>query len=208
MVKKSEVTAVQETWARKKAYARVLAAFDTPIEGGYLNLLEGLFIILLGTLEKPMFSHKFVRPCVWSFIEEIRERIDIPWGKDTLGLNLAFPLVQGFFNKGADEMSPCVHCGMMTGSHKHRTMMEGTEESLHASTLGNLSLKTDAAIKKDEPQFRVGPVLAPKSFTIMTRQFYTQKRHRRVCGNLRMVIPRGQQPSLILLTTYVTSNME
>lgn len=86
---------------------------------------------MLGTLEKPSFSNKFVRPCAWSFVEEIRERIGIPWGRDTSGLNLAFPLVQGFYNKGANEISPCAHCGMMPGSLKHRKMMEGTEEALH-----------------------------------------------------------------------------
>lgn len=116
---------------RKTAYTRVLAAFDTPIERRYLNLLEGLFIIMLGTLDKSMFSNLYVRPSAWSLVEDIRERIGIPWGRDTSGLNMAFPLVQGFFNTGANEMSPCAHCGMMTGSRKDRRMIEGTEEALH-----------------------------------------------------------------------------
>lgn len=54
----------QKLMEGKTAHALVLAAFDTPVQRGYLNLLEGLFMIFLGTLQKPVFSNFYVRSCV------------------------------------------------------------------------------------------------------------------------------------------------
>ncbi|KAF4239149.1 hypothetical protein CNMCM6805_006521 [Aspergillus fumigatiaffinis] len=73
---------------------KLLVAFDQPVEEGYLHLVEGIFMVLLGTY---------------------RESLDLPlisWR----GMNAAWPLYQGFYNRAARSPSECSNpdCDMMT----------------------------------------------------------------------------------------------
>ncbi|KAF4249332.1 hypothetical protein CNMCM8980_003977 [Aspergillus fumigatiaffinis] len=94
---------------------RRLAAFDCPIEPGYLLLLEGIFMILFNTYQYPGYCSAFATRSSYRLTEKIRKDLDIP-SVPWRGMNAAWPLRQGFFNVGAQSASPCCNpaCDRMT----------------------------------------------------------------------------------------------
>lgn len=94
---------------------RCLAAFEIPLEKGYLLLLESIFMILFGTYKHPGYTSHWATGAPYDLTEKIRSSlniVDITWH----GMNAAFPLVQGFVNRRAHTPSPCANpnCGRMT----------------------------------------------------------------------------------------------
>ncbi|KAJ6184073.1 hypothetical protein N7519_005374 [Penicillium mononematosum] len=55
-----------------KVEFRVLAAFNSSIERGYLNLLEAIFIFLFGTLRKPTYESEFIKQSTWKLYEMLQ----------------------------------------------------------------------------------------------------------------------------------------
>lgn len=94
---------------------RKLASFDASIESGYLLLLEGIFMILLDTYKFPGYYSIHSSEESYNLTKEIRMRLNLPevsWR----GMNAAWPLRQGFFNRGAKSESQCCNpaCDRMT----------------------------------------------------------------------------------------------
>ncbi|CAI7657959.1 unnamed protein product [Penicillium glandicola] len=89
----------------------VLAAFNSPIERGYLNLLEGIFIFLFGALLKPPFESDFVKLSTWELYETLQATLGYcpPFNGQIVGLNLAWPLIQDFSNAGCGRRSKCIN---------------------------------------------------------------------------------------------------
>ncbi|CDM27210.1 unnamed protein product [Penicillium roqueforti FM164] len=52
-------------WQGVKAQFRLLASLKSPIERGYLKLFEGVFIVLLGGLQKPQYETEWVKDSAW-----------------------------------------------------------------------------------------------------------------------------------------------
>ncbi|EAU32918.1 predicted protein [Aspergillus terreus NIH2624] len=94
---------------------RRCAAFGTPIPGGYLLLLEGIFMILFDTYQYPGYVSAWATRSSYRLVKEIRESLNlpsVPWR----GMNAAWPLRQGFYNEVARSMSQCCNpaCDKMT----------------------------------------------------------------------------------------------
>ncbi|KAJ9395321.1 hypothetical protein DTO282F9_7777 [Paecilomyces variotii] len=94
---------------------RRLAAFEYPVQRGYLLLLEGVFMILFNTYRHPGYTSKWATGSSYDMVNKVRESLDIPalsWS----GMNAAWPLRQGFFNESAKLPSMCCNpaCTQMT----------------------------------------------------------------------------------------------
>jgi hypothetical protein len=92
-----------------------LAAFDHPIEPGYLLLLEGIFMILFNTYQYPGYYSRYATMSSYRLTEKIINLLGIP-SVPWRGMNAAWPLCQGFVNIGAKSASPCCNpaCNQMT----------------------------------------------------------------------------------------------
>jgi hypothetical protein len=89
---------------------RVFAEFSSPIPDGYLKLLEGDATILFNSVQRPSPNSisRWISMPACTLISELRGFLDlptVPWA----GLNLAWPLKQGFINTNAKIESPCVN---------------------------------------------------------------------------------------------------
>jgi hypothetical protein len=94
---------------------RLLVAFNQPVEEGYLHLVEGIFMVLLGTYRYQGYTHRYATRATYELTDRIRESLDLPlisWR----GMNAAWPLYQGFYNRAARSPSECSNpdCDMMT----------------------------------------------------------------------------------------------
>jgi hypothetical protein len=94
---------------------RKLAAFNCPVETGYLLLLEGVFMILFKTFNHPGYVSNWATSPAYDLVKEIRSSLrvpDVPWR----GMNAAWPLCQGFKNRTSSAPSPCCNpeCSTMT----------------------------------------------------------------------------------------------
>lgn len=94
---------------------RLLASFDPSIESGYLLLLEGIFMILLGTYKHPGYTSVYATQASYDLTESIREHLNLP-KIDWRGMNAAWPLRQGFYNRIARTENACWNsaCDRMT----------------------------------------------------------------------------------------------
>lgn len=94
---------------------RLLAALESPIEGGYLLLLEGIFMILLDTYKYPSYITTYAPQATYDLTKSIREHLNLP-RIDWRGMNAAWPLRQGFCNRIARSESACLNpaCDRMT----------------------------------------------------------------------------------------------
>jgi hypothetical protein len=100
-----------------QANFRKLAAFNLPVELGYLSLLEGIFMILFRTYNYPGYTSKWAPKVTYDVVQEISKSLRIPvlpslWQ----GMNASWTLYQGFKNTGNKSQSPCgnPHCDRMT----------------------------------------------------------------------------------------------
>ena len=73
MVKQYGVTSARKTSTRKNSV--YLCSGGEEYRTRVSQSSGRLFIIMLETLEKPVFSNRYVRPIAWSFVEEIQGRI-------------------------------------------------------------------------------------------------------------------------------------
>lgn len=94
---------------------RMIAAFDRPMERGYLNLLEGIFIILFKTYNYPSYYSNWAPPSSYDLVKEIRTSLDVS-NVSWMGKNASWPVFQGFYNNGVYSSSPCCNptCKQMT----------------------------------------------------------------------------------------------
>ena len=104
---------------------RILAAFDAPIEFGYLAVLETVFMIMLRTYTYQGHYSFWTTKASLDLAEKVRDSLDLP-AVDWKGMNGALPCRQGFSNLGARRCSPCNNpaCGKMTSPGRGRALME------------------------------------------------------------------------------------
>lgn len=104
-----------------QANIRKLAAFDaSDIPVGYIRLLEGIFVIMLGTFGFPGRYGKWNPKPSYDLVEGVRSSLCLPpvsW----IGMNCASPLYQGFSASNAGP-SECANpnCTEMTYPRGHR----------------------------------------------------------------------------------------
>lgn len=94
---------------------RRLAVFSRPIEPGYLLMLEAIFMILFDTYQFPGYVTKWATEDSYKLTKFLRKDLELP-SVSWRGMNAAWPLRQGFFNKSAKKPSPCANppCEVMT----------------------------------------------------------------------------------------------
>ncbi|RHZ66819.1 hypothetical protein CDV55_103654 [Aspergillus turcosus] len=120
MAEKHSVTNLPEQYKRSFHYRQIcrngvqsnfrrLAAFDRPIEPGYLLLLEGIFMILFKTYQYPGYCCQYATMSSYKLTEEIMNLLDIP-SVPWRGMNAAWPLRQGFLRvqKGRQRVNAYV----------------------------------------------------------------------------------------------------
>ncbi|ATZ55885.1 hypothetical protein BCIN_12g04350 [Botrytis cinerea B05.10] len=91
----------------------VWAKFDFAVAEGYLHLLEGIFMIILGTYQDPKTSyHNWNNKKSYDFVAQSRSSAGWP-AVQWKGLNRAFVLYQGFQKGSTNKPSPCCNpvCG-------------------------------------------------------------------------------------------------
>jgi hypothetical protein len=100
---------------RVKNNFRVLSVFREPAQRGYLNLLEGVNMIIFGTYNDLGRYHKFASKASYDLVRTVHSFLELPeviWR----GLNAAWAFYQGLPAKSVEEASPCTNkaCGRMT----------------------------------------------------------------------------------------------
>ncbi|KAH8705936.1 hypothetical protein BGW36DRAFT_19979 [Talaromyces proteolyticus] len=99
-----------------KSHFRALAVFEQPVAKGYLNLLEGIFMILFQTYRYRRY-HEHAPKASFDLFDEISGVVKIPSSACTWrGLNGAWPLRQGFFHPSWKKSLSCHNaaCSRMT----------------------------------------------------------------------------------------------
>lgn len=70
---------------------------------GYLGLLEAFFVVMFGTFARPTHKSKFGTMAAWNMSGRIRSQLVemglLPAVDWSFGLNIAFPLCQGFVSE-------------------------------------------------------------------------------------------------------------
>jgi hypothetical protein len=96
----------------------VLAVFDCPIERGYLNLFKAIFMFLFGALRCPAHESRYVKKITWELYMSMQKALAYDRKCPVIGLNWAWPLLQGFYNRGSKTSSPCAssNCPAITAS--------------------------------------------------------------------------------------------
>jgi hypothetical protein len=98
---------------------RALAGFNEPVERGYVFLLEGVVMILMGTYNDRGRYHRWASKASYDLVKQVRSSLvstlglpEAPWK----GLNAAWPFFQGFGGSIRGKPSPCANeaCGAMS----------------------------------------------------------------------------------------------
>ncbi|KAH7371380.1 hypothetical protein BKA66DRAFT_444092 [Pyrenochaeta sp. MPI-SDFR-AT-0127] len=112
---------------------RMLAQFKRPIHKGYLILLEGIFMVLLGSYNCPGYYAKYATQSSYKLVKDIRAQLDIP-ATPWRGLNAAWPLRQGFTSRGPRTPSQCCNAACMMMTYPPHMMPDGPK---HPRALAN-----------------------------------------------------------------------
>lgn len=103
---------------------RVLAVFREHVEPGYLTLLEGIMMIILGSYNNPGYTTKYNPASSYDLVSTIRKSVSlpkIPW----TGLNAAFSLKQGFVAASVKKPSKCCNPACSNMTYRPQDVPEG-----------------------------------------------------------------------------------
>lgn len=90
---------------------RVLAeppSHDEQVAMGWRYLLESFWMTVFGTFRQSNWGAIYGTFAAWRLCIEVRELVGLP-ASDWDGLNAAFPICQGFYNKRSREPSLCAN---------------------------------------------------------------------------------------------------